>query len=537
MHGKKFHVVLDHKALIPLTNSKFLDQIDSPRLQKLVEKMGSYNFETSWRKGSDHKVADCLSRYPVEKPCHEDTMLNEELSFNVNMIQEVTAGESFLEPFITDSLIKKIEQQTQGDSVCQKLVKIIIDGFPEQKEHLDEELRPYWKVRGHLSFDCGLILYKKRIIIPQSMRRKTLADVHASHLGMERSMRRIRDTVYWPGIENQIKDVIQKCQICAEHAPSKNKQKDFIRSSSSYPFEMIHLDIFTLGNHDYFVAVDNYSSWIVMAWTLRAAPFTSKKIINQLTSWFATYGIPKKIVSDGGPQFASAEFKKMCDDWNIIHSMSSPYHPESNGKAESAVKCMKRLLVKSTKNGNINSEEFKAGLLEYRNTPNASGKSPAMALYGRPTRALTPHCFHFFKKQEKENDQFQTTSAACFPEFKDGDKVRVQDPLLKTWKDTGKIIGQHSNRNSFYIQLDRGPIIWRSIRLIKKNLSDSEGRADISKSEPIRKARGRNEVVIRERPKKRKRKLPAHLQDYICNIRSIIEGIKSASKKRREGEL
>ena len=52
-----------------------------------------------------------------------------------------------------------------------------------------------------------------------------------------------------------------------------------------------------------------------------------------------------------------------------MHMPSSPYHPQSNGHAEASVKAMKALIMKTTTNGDIDSEAFLTGLLEWRNTP------------------------------------------------------------------------------------------------------------------------------------------------------------------------
>ena len=52
----------------------------------------------------------------------------------------------------------------------------------------------------------------------------------------------------------------------------------------------------------------------------------------------ARHGIPDKIVSDNGPQFSSQEFKKFKDLYEFDHVTSSPTDPQSNGKAENAVK-------------------------------------------------------------------------------------------------------------------------------------------------------------------------------------------------------
>ena len=93
------------------------------------------------------------------------------------------------------------------------------------------------------------------------------------------------------------------------------------------------------------------------------------------------------IVSDGGLQFTSQEFNLFMEDWGINHVTSTPMHQRANGKAESAVKIMKSLLVKTHKEGG---DPYEA-MLEQRNTPRQdTGLSPAEMMFNRRTRSFLP---------------------------------------------------------------------------------------------------------------------------------------------------
>ena len=48
-----------------------------------------------------------------------------------------------------------------------------------------------------------------------------------------------------------------------------------------------------------------------------------------------------KVVSDNGTSFSSHEFKDFMDNNGIVHTRVVPYHPSSNGQAESAVQIVK----------------------------------------------------------------------------------------------------------------------------------------------------------------------------------------------------
>eukprot|EP00095_Tigriopus_kingsejongensis_P010418 maker-scaffold203_size261420-snap-gene-1.23 protein:Tk10418 transcript:maker-scaffold203_size261420-snap-gene-1.23-mRNA-1 annotation:"poly protein" len=72
-----------------------------------------------------------------------------------------------------------------------------------------------------------------------------------------------------------------------------------------------------------------------------------------------------------------------------VHGKSTPHNPQANGLAESGVKAMNNLLRKTTKNGHVDSEDFRRGLFQFCNTPKAHRKSPAEILFGRPLSTFT----------------------------------------------------------------------------------------------------------------------------------------------------
>ena len=73
--------------------------------------------------------------------------------------------------------------------------------------------------------------------------------------------------------------------------------------------------------------------------------------------------------------------------YEFKHVTSSPGYPQSNGKAESAVKILKSLMIKAQED----SRDPYLALLDWRNTPTERiGSSPAQRLFGRRTKTLLP---------------------------------------------------------------------------------------------------------------------------------------------------
>ena len=70
--GADVELIVDHRPLISIINSKTLDQLSTPRIVRLKEKLTAYRLNAMWRPGIEHKVVDCFSRHPVEVPAEDD---------------------------------------------------------------------------------------------------------------------------------------------------------------------------------------------------------------------------------------------------------------------------------------------------------------------------------------------------------------------------------------------------------------------------------------------------------------------------------
>ena len=144
------------------------------------------------------------------------------------------------------------------------------------------------------------------------------------------------------------------------------------------------MDIFSLGSNNYLILVDYYSSYFEIN---SLENLQANTVVNKVRSHFARYGIPDIVVSDCGSQFLAKEFQQLANQWRFEHVKSSPYHHQSNGKAENAVKIMKQLFLKAKENN----RDPQLALLEWRNTPTEGfNSSPAQRFFGRRTRSLLP---------------------------------------------------------------------------------------------------------------------------------------------------
>ena len=108
---------------------------------------------------------------------------------------------------------------------------------------------------------------------------------------------------------------------------------------------------------------------------------SASKTIEKLRIVFATYELPRKVITDNGPTFTSSEFRQFMEGNRIKHSTTSPYHPSSNGLAERVIQVIKQAL-RSGKGGNVQ-EILSKFLFMYHITPHTTtGVPPSELLMG-----------------------------------------------------------------------------------------------------------------------------------------------------------
>ena len=64
---------------------------------------------------------------------------------------------------------------------------------------------------------------------------------------------------------------------------------------------------------------------------------------------FTRFGVPREVVTDGGPQFMSHQFESLLQKYHVQHRVASPYHPQANGQVESTNKVIESILTKIVK--------------------------------------------------------------------------------------------------------------------------------------------------------------------------------------------
>ena len=171
----------------------------------------------------------------------------------------------------------------------------------------------------------------------------------SGHCGYHRMFKRIREKYRWPKMRQDIKNYIKNCKSCQVNKTSrrKNKAPMEITSTSRQPFERLALDIcgpFPIteeGNRFVLTMQDDLTKF---SHAVSLPNHEAITIADSLIDFITMFGIPQRILSDQGTEFMSDVIKHVTKVLKMKHSISSAYHPQTNGALERSHSTLKDYL-------------------------------------------------------------------------------------------------------------------------------------------------------------------------------------------------
>ena len=266
-------------------------------------------------------LAPVLGHYDAQKVL---TLQIDAEQLDINLVEHV----------ISDQQLAKFVEATKEDDILSDLQQVILSGWPDSRGHVPLNAQQFWNYRDELSVAHGLMVKGQKIVVPNGLRGEMVERLHEGYLGINKTIARAREVLFWPGMTVDLTEKIKNCPVCLENRPSQ--QPEPLRSNEipPLPWAKVGTDILH----------KNRRKWPEL--TLLPS-MTSTGVITALRSQFVRYGIPSVLVSDNGPCYSSAEFKKFPEDWVFHHVTSSPGYPQSNGQSERTVQTVKSMLEKA----------------------------------------------------------------------------------------------------------------------------------------------------------------------------------------------
>ena len=375
LFGVKFTIFTDHQPLTVIYSPKGKP---SPRILRWGLRLQSYSFDMVHIPGSINP-ADMLSIHPIPVDKGAELESNEtELFINAIVTYAISKALSLSE-IITES---------QADETLKKVQQSIATNIWSGN---NVQVKPYIKIKNELTSKGGIILRENRIIIPSSLRERTLKLAHECHMGIVKTKAMMRDKVWWPGIDADIDDLIKNCIPCISMNDKSNVvPMQFTDLPMSKPWHKTLIDIcgpFPTGENILGI-IDASSRWPDLH-IIRST--SSETIKNCLEKTFSTHGYPLQIVTDNAPNLTSAEVSEYCSVYGIDHHKATPYWPQGNSEIERFYRTLSKFIKTTNAEGRNWRSEINKFLLTYRNTPHCTTNvSPAMILMSRKLRDKIP---------------------------------------------------------------------------------------------------------------------------------------------------
>ncbi len=462
---------------------------------RLKQRTLPWAFDIIYRPGSTNNFADATSRHPSSlDEQNYDGMPSLMSSADLLEVKVVSSVKNNIKNFTIDW--DEIVRATNSDNTLCQIRQAIEDGFSIELKTSDCELNKFHPYVASIYVLEGVLLYNDRVIIPLSLRSSVLSILHSAHQGVSSMIARAKSLIFWPGLSKDIHLMRANCLQCNRNAPSQCKPPHISPIIPTTPFECIFADYFDINGKHYLVAGDRLSGWV----EIFSAPHHtqlagSQGLQSALRTLFATFGVPKQLSSDGGPEFSSTSTITFLNVWGVEHRMSSSYFPQSNGRAEVAVKKAKRLLTDNiSPNGSLNTDNLLRALLQVRNTPDKDSKlSLAQVIFGRPLRdafsfinrqpffnscAVQSKWHEIWKAKEQGVVQNEDRASIRLNEHNRllkpldlGDCVFIQNqhgPAPTKWDKTGTIV-EHRPHDQYIVKVSgSGRLTLRNRRFLRK---------------------------------------------------------------------
>jgi hypothetical protein len=152
------------------------------------------------------------------------------------------------------------------------------------------------------------------------------------HLWISKTLAKIRQNYYWPGLQKDVNQYISSCEKCNMRKNLIPKQRAPMQIvGSGILMKKIATDILCelpetdRGNHHILVVSDYFTKWKE---ALALQNMESETIVCEIMDQVITrFGVPSIIHSDKGHQYESKVFSEMCQLLGITKTWTTSYHP------------------------------------------------------------------------------------------------------------------------------------------------------------------------------------------------------------------
>ena len=421
LYGSKCEVRTDHGSLA------WLMRFANPEAQlaRWLETLSMYDLTIQYRPGRLNN-ADAISRIPCDRCDHcakqerLDIERTEKKSVTHTFCRKMTlrshtqnCDDDVVEeaPQSTSWITSKTPHDLRNAQLNDPRIKLVLEWKERSQRkpmwdeisHLGPLDKRYWTQWDRLKISNG-VLYREwhenngnvslQLVLPEIWRDEVINLLHdnvcAGHLGMSRTIARVRSRFYWVGYKQDIINKCNACHVCqARKMPVKPSKAPLKPCVVGIPMERIQIDLITplpetySGNKHVMTITCCFTKW-TEAFPLKdiSAKTVASTLVNQ---FICRFGLPKIIHSDQGAQFESQLFQEMCKLLGIEKTRTTPFHPSSDGLVERTQRTIEDMLSKYLETSQRNWDQvLPLVLMAFRSSKHESTNfSPCMMMLGR----------------------------------------------------------------------------------------------------------------------------------------------------------
>ena len=201
IYGRSVVVETDHKPLQEISTKPFSQ---APlRLQRMLLDLRGYDVEIRYIPGCKQVRAAVPTG---------DSEAYEEFQ-EINMVLSVS-----------EERYEEFQKETKVDPELQAVLTMVRNGWPDTKQQVPIEARPYWTFLDEVATADGLLFKGTRLIAPKVMRPEILRQIHKSYLGIAKCRQRAREVLFWPGMSRDVEQMVTNCSVCADFAEKQPRE-------------------------------------------------------------------------------------------------------------------------------------------------------------------------------------------------------------------------------------------------------------------------------------------------------------------------
>ena len=364
-----FDVFTDHRAL------SYMDRLktENSQVARWAFTLSAYPCKIHYRPGKDMQHADGLSRLPLPASAAEE-------------------DHAYDHPAVCRRLpALPALQELPG---TRQWVAALRDGDPvpaalQRYDQAPTPTRQGWYLRD------SLVWVGSRVCLPPEDARVVLAWMHkhpavGGHMGADRLLHTYREGFLTVGEAPLARQTVQQCLTCqAQKDYGRGPQVPLHPLQPKHPFHIISLDFVgpyprTQRQNLYMLTVvDLFSRFLIAIPTTNTTAQTVANLLIQKV--FTVFNMPQVILTDQGPQFESTLVKELLQQFGVLKSRTTPYHPQTNGMNERVHRTLHNYLRCCIENERQWDTLLPLATMTYNNTRHvATGKTPHSLLFTWP---------------------------------------------------------------------------------------------------------------------------------------------------------